>query len=152
MLRLCGKLHEGTIHMEEFARRVGADMGRFGERAREAERNHGMDLKALSHALRALMQIEELLTTGTIRFPLKRREELVAVKEGQIDRDEVESRILKYLDAVDALREAAPFLGVQDADFARQCLLSCYDLRPKGGENILTEGRKPAVRGRIRGY
>jgi hypothetical protein len=79
MLRLCGKLHEGSIRMEEFVRRVEADMGRFGERAREAERNQGLDLKALSHALRALMQIEELLTTGMICFPLKGREELIAL-------------------------------------------------------------------------
>jgi predicted nucleotidyltransferase len=131
MLRLCGKLHEGTIRVEEFARRVEADMGRFGERAREAERNRGMDLKALSHALRALMQMEELLTTGTIHFPLKGRGELISVKEGRIGRDEVESRILKYLAAVDALRETASFHGDPDADFARCCLMSCYNPPPK---------------------
>lgn len=128
MLALCGKLHEGTTRMGEFARRVEADMGRFGERAREAERSQGLDLKALSHALRALMQMEELLTTGKVCFPLRQSEELIAVKEGRLTRDDVESRILKRLDAVENLRETAPFRGIPDGAFARDCLLSCYGL------------------------
>ena len=130
MLYLCGKFHEGTLHMKEFARRVGAHMERFGERPREAERNNGLDLKALSHALRALIQMEELLTTGKVCFPLQRCEELISVKEGYVARDEVENRILKHLDTVSALRENAPFRGVPDAGFARSCLLSFY--KPPG--------------------
>ena len=116
--------------MEEFVQRIKVDMGRFSERVKEAERNRGLDLKALSHALRSLMQMEELLTTGKIRFPLRGREELIGVKEGKIDRERVESRILKYLDAVNTLRETAPFHGTPDKDFARLCLLSCYGLNP----------------------
>ena len=116
--------------MEEFVQRIKVDMGRFSERVKEAERNRGLDLKALSHALRSLMQMEELLTTGKIRFPLRGREELIGVKEGKIDRDRVESRILKYLDAVNTLRETAPFHGTPDKDFARLCLLYCYGLNP----------------------
>ena len=130
MLFLCGKFHEGTLHMKEFARRVNEHMERFGERTREAERNLGLDLKALSHALRALMQMEELLITGKVCFPLQKREELISVKEGHVARDDVENRILKYLDSVRALRENAPFRGVPDAEFARSCLLACY--KPPG--------------------
>ncbi|MDR1658765.1 MAG: nucleotidyltransferase domain-containing protein, partial [Desulfovibrio sp.] len=70
-LQLCGKLHMSTIRMGELTRRVEADMRRYGARAEEAERNEGLDFKALSHALRALDQMEELLQTGGIVFPLR---------------------------------------------------------------------------------
>jgi hypothetical protein len=126
-LQLCGKLHMGTIRMAELARRVEADMRRYGARAEEAERNEGLDFKALSHALRALDQMEELLQTGSIVFPLRTREELIAVKEGRYPWREVEPRILERLEAVDALRMHAPFTGTYDIVFAEACVLACYD-------------------------
>jgi predicted nucleotidyltransferase len=102
-------------------------MRRYGARAEEAERNEGLDFKALSHALRALDQMEELLQTGKIVFPLRGREELVAVKEGRYPWRDVEPRILERLAAVDALRENAPFAGAYDVAFAEACVLACYD-------------------------
>ena len=129
-LQLCGKLHMSTIRMEELTRRVEADMRRYGARAEEAERNQGLDFKALSHALRALDQMEELLQTGWITFPLRNRKELIAVKEGKYPWQEVEPRILERLAAVDALRIPAPFVGIYDAAFAEACVLACYEGEP----------------------
>jgi len=126
-LQLCGKLHMSTIRMEEMARRVEADMRRYGARAMDAERNQGVDFKALSHALRALDQMEELLQTGRIVFPLRSREELIAVKKGEYPWQEVEPRILERLEAVDALRGDTPFTGTYDIAFAESCVLACYD-------------------------
>jgi hypothetical protein len=88
--------------------------------------NEGLDFKALSHALRALGQMEELLQTSRIVFPLQGRKELLAVKEGGYTWREIESRILERLKAVDALQEHAPFVGVYDAAFAEACVLACY--------------------------
>ena len=128
-LQLCGKLHMSTIRMPEFIRRVEADMQRYGARAEEAERNEGLDFKALSHALRALEQMEELLQTGNIVFPLKNRAELLAVKEGKYTWSELEPRILQRIEIVDAMHAHAPFVGAYDGAFAEQCVLSCYDLK-----------------------
>jgi hypothetical protein len=126
-LQLCGKLHMASIRMKELVHRVEADMQRYGVRAEEAERNEGLDYKALSHALRALDQMEELLQTGRIVFPLQGRKELLAVKEGGYTWREIEARILERLKAVDALQKHAPFVGVYDAAFAEACVLGCYD-------------------------
>jgi predicted nucleotidyltransferase len=125
-LQLCGKLHMGTVRMPELIRRVEADMRRYGARAEKAERDEGLDFKALSHALRALDQMEELLQTGRIIFPLRSRKELITVKEGGHPWREVAPRILERLETVDALRENAPFAGTHDADFAESCVLACY--------------------------
>ena len=126
-LHLCGRLHMASIRMEEFARRVEADMKRYGARAEEAERNQGLDCKALSHALRALDQMEEFLQTGNIVFPLRTREHLISVKEGRYSWQELEPQILDRLAAVDALRTSAPFVGTHEVAFAEACVLACYD-------------------------
>ena len=129
-LHLCGKTHMGNIGMEEFARRVQADMQRDGARALEAEHNEGIDFKALSHAVRALYQMEELLLTGKIAFPLQQREELRDIKEGRSTWSELEPYIIERLARVDALREGAPHSGTYQPDFAKQCVLACYAQTP----------------------
>ena len=140
-LHLCGKMHMASVRTAEFVRRVESDMLKYGARAEEAERNQGLDFKALSHALRALDQMEELLQTGKIVFPLKNRDELVAVKNGASPWKEIEPRILSRLEAVDAMRENAPFAGSHDAAFAEDCVLACYGLAsPSVPERAATGG------------
>ncbi|WP_156908117.1 DNA polymerase beta superfamily protein [Desulfovibrio cuneatus] len=129
-LHLCGKTHMGSIGMEEFARRVQGDMQRDGARALEAEHNNGIDFKALSHAVRALYQVEELLLTGKIVFPLQQREELRAIKEGHSTWSQLEPYILERLAQVDTLRRTAPHSGTYQPDFAKQCVLACYGHTP----------------------
>ena len=125
-LQLSGKMHAGSIRMSEFARRVASDMRRYGARIEEAERNQGLDFKALSHALRALDQMEELLTTGRIEYPLRTRKELLAVKKGEFPWSALEAKILARLGEIDALRVKAPFAGTFDQDFAESRVLACY--------------------------
>jgi hypothetical protein len=126
-LRLCGKFHGENIRMTEFIRRVENDMKRYGARAEEAMRNQRLDFKALSHALRALMQMEELLQTGRVNFPLASREELISVKLGKHTWTELEPMILSRLKGVDELRDNAPFKGAFDSGFAQECVLACYE-------------------------
>ncbi|MDR1620996.1 MAG: nucleotidyltransferase domain-containing protein [Synergistaceae bacterium] len=141
-LYLCRKLHDGNTRMAEFKRRVEADMNRFGERAKEAEHNLGLDYKALSHALRALMQMEELLLTGCISFPLKGREELIAVKMGKIEWKEIENRLVAMMNHVETLQKKAPYAAIPDAKFAGSCVLSCYGLPIPRPSNSAFSGRK----------
>lgn len=42
---------------------------RYGQRAREAKNNNGIDFKALSHAMRCLIQGKQLMLTGEIKLP-----------------------------------------------------------------------------------
>ena len=42
----------------------------YGKRAEAAANNNGVDWKAISHCVRVLLQVEELLTTNKITFPL----------------------------------------------------------------------------------
>jgi hypothetical protein len=127
-IRLCGKFHSENIRMTEFIRRVEHDMRRYGARAQDAMRNQGLDFKALSHALRALMQMEELLQTGRIVFPLAGREELIAVKLGKYTWNELEPMIISRLEDVEAIRKNPQVRGTFDLNFAESCVLDCYHL------------------------
>jgi len=109
MLLVCGKYHPASLRMGEFFRRLEADMERFGHRALEAEKNQGIDWKALSHGLRAIFQREELLDTGRLRFPLARREELLAVKMGTRPWADIESDITEGLTRLTKLQQVSPF-------------------------------------------
>ncbi len=57
----------------------------YGHRAKQAAENKNIDWKAISHALRAAIQTREILTAGTITFPLKDAPYLLKVKSGRLD-------------------------------------------------------------------
>lgn len=127
-LSLCGKIHLGTIKMEEFRKRVARDLERYGKRAREAEKNQGLDFKALSHALRAIDQMEELLLNGKIVYPLASRERLLQVKKGEIAWKELEELILTRLAHAERLHESRSCLYQYDREYVEKFLLQCYAL------------------------
>lgn len=57
----------------------------YGRRAQSASENKNIDWKAVSHALRAAYQVREILTEGTITFPLRAADFLRQVKQGALD-------------------------------------------------------------------
>lgn len=57
----------------------------YGARAKQAMDNEGIDWKAMSHALRAGFQLKEIYETGDLVYPLKEREFLLQVKQGELD-------------------------------------------------------------------
>ena len=130
-LFLCNKLHQGSIRLVDFARRVQADLERYGARAEDAAQAGGADFKALSHALRAIYQMEALLSTGRIRFPLTQAEELKAIKAGQRSLEELGPYLQDKLVQVQRLQKATLAQGQTafDPDFARRFVLSCYERR-----------------------
>ena len=66
----------------------------YGERSRKAGEADGVDWKALSHAVRVIVEVEELLTDNFITFPLKNTEYIKSVKYGH---ESLES-VLKYIE------------------------------------------------------
>lgn len=127
-LVLCGKFHIGSTSILDFRNRVSHDMKQYEIHAHESKRKQGIDFKALSHALRALDQMEELLLTGKIKFPLANRERLKSVKMGNIPWTELESIILARLSDVDKLHERLAGKYAYNPAVAEKFLLSCYTI------------------------
>ncbi len=74
----------------------------YGERARAAMTNEGIDWKAVSHAVRVARQAIELLETGKITFPRPDADELLEIKQGKRPYSEVSVLLERLVEEVEA--------------------------------------------------
>lgn len=95
----------------------------FGARAIKAKEAGGVDYKAFSHALRAVVEVKELLTTGFITFPIKEedRKFLKDIKLGVYsDLKELSNLMDNAVDEAlllkekSSLQESVPFEVIRD--------------------------------------
>lgn len=73
----------------------------YGNRSLLAEKNEGIDWKALSHAVRVGQEAIELFKTGWITFPLVNADYILDIKLGNIPYNEVATVIENLLDEVE---------------------------------------------------
>lgn len=83
--QVCGKIMQETQTINYTLNILKKFYKEYGARARQAAENKGIDWKAVSHAVRAAIQIKELLTKKTITFPLSAAKLLLDIKNGQMD-------------------------------------------------------------------
>jgi hypothetical protein len=129
-LVVCGKVHQYTIKTTEFVSRVRCDYERYGERAKLAEANKGIDWKALSHAMRAIFQMEELIQTGKIVFPLISASASILknIKYGKLPFGLIENLIVDGIEGLDVLIKESKLVGKFDSEYVRQTVKSLYNL------------------------
>lgn len=90
----------------------------YGERAKLAEKNEGIDWKAVSHALRAAIQVSQLLSIGTITYPLRQAKLLTKVKLGEYDYITQVSPLLElYMDQCEKFSQLSNFPNQPDRKF-----------------------------------
>jgi predicted nucleotidyltransferase len=80
----------------------------YGQRAREAKNNNGVDFKALSHALRVCYQAQELLETGKITLPQADETKLQLIKDvkfGNIHYEKVAKILEQELETLEDLKK-----------------------------------------------
>ncbi|MBA7583379.1 hypothetical protein ES708_25322 [subsurface metagenome] len=82
---VCGKKVQETASLEYLHSVISKFYTSYGERARMAQANEGIDFKAVSHAIRAAYQTKEILINNTITYPLKEAKYLKLVKAGKLD-------------------------------------------------------------------
>lgn len=80
-----GRKFQLTLKVKEFKDNLKKIWDTYGERARMAKDNDGIDWKAVSHALRAGFQARAIYTEGEFSYPLKETDYLLDVKEGKRD-------------------------------------------------------------------
>lgn len=88
-----GRKYQMTLSFLEFRRLVLEIQKEYGDRARKAQENDGIDWKALSHALRGAYQLEEIYDTGDLQLPLKMKDRIKEVKLGKVPFLEVQQEL-----------------------------------------------------------
>ncbi len=83
--QICGKMFQETTAIGYMIPVLEKFHDEYGSRARSAAQNRDIDWKALSHALRAAIQVKQIITTNTITFPLEEAPFLMKVKDGKLD-------------------------------------------------------------------
>jgi len=91
-VEVLGKRFLGTVTVNYFSERITEMEEQFGNRAKASAK--GVDFKALSHAVRVISEIEELIDDEFISFPLKNRVYVTSIKEG----NELLEDVMEYID------------------------------------------------------
>ena len=97
-LEVCGKKYCLSWSVEKLKLAMETEINRYGERSNKGA-DKGIDSKSLSHALRVLLQLKEIVTTRDLHFPLKGAEYVKSVKLGEV------TDVMEVLDKIDTLYE-----------------------------------------------
>lgn len=146
LIEVCGKKMHVTSTVDEFKRMLSAMIDRYGERARMAEANSGIDWKAMSHAYRAACQVEELFTAGTITFPRPERDLLKRIKQGVMPFREVQELLEDSIDRVLKLREVSALPDTPDRLFWEEFIIEAVR------EHVLPGKMSPETSGYIKAH
>jgi predicted nucleotidyltransferase len=125
-LEVCGKKMPYTSSIKsarEIAERL---VDEYGQRALQAERNEGVDWKALSHAVRVGREALELFETGRITFPLPCAAEILAIKRGELTYVAVAETIDQLLVAVEVAASTSSLREEPDQAFIDDLVANAY--------------------------
>ena len=122
-----GKMYEDNVFVEYALERVVAAYNQYGARARQAEKNEGVDWKAVSHAFRAGYQLRSILAQGTFAYPLWETDYIKKVKAGQIDfKTEVSPQLEALVEEIESLVAVSTLPEKVDQKAWDKWLLSTY--------------------------
>ncbi len=127
--QVCGKKMQKTSKISYCIDMLEKFIDSYGHRALLAEKNEGIDWKALSHALRYGYQIKELFKTGDIIFPLKQRKFLTKVKKGGVNYKKVSMCLEGLMDHIEELSlkiDKDKFPDKCDTQFWRKIILDIH--------------------------
>lgn len=99
----------------------------YGDRARLAETNQGIDWKALSHAVRVGREALELLNNHSITFPLPYAAHILEIKQGKLPYQTVAEEIEQLLEAVEGAAEKSTLRDSPDRQFIDELVSEIHE-------------------------
>lgn len=120
-LTILGKSFICTMKMKEFLDKLISIKKQYGDRAESSSK--GIDYKSLSHAVRVILECEELIDTGHINFPLEYAPFIKSIKYNDgIDSEIVFDYLRQKLDLIEIKLESAEHLPNKISDSNKQTL------------------------------
>lgn len=86
-LEVCGKKYTQTWDIGLLMTAMEVEIAKYGNRTNTGS-DKGMDFKSLSHALRVLYQLKEIISKQTLTFPLIDAPSILEVKLGHMDNED----------------------------------------------------------------
>lgn len=96
---VCGSRYQLNADVSYLRIGLEAKLKRYGERTKKGSLSKG-DFKSISHSLRCLLQLEEIIETRDLIFPLVKRDEIMKVKMGKVSQEDCMSIITGTYDRV----------------------------------------------------
>ena len=99
-LYVCGVQHQFNLDLDKFIKRIEEKINKEYTSQRTKDAADGNDWKALSHAIRVLLEVKQLLEDGTITFPCIENRFLLRIKQGKISREVIDEFFNKELSEI----------------------------------------------------
>lgn len=120
-IEVLGKKFCGDVTCGYFEEKIIEQYDQFGNRTKASA--EGVDWKAMSHAVRVIIECEELLDTNFIKFPLQEFEYIKRIKEGKEDVEDVLDFIDRKLDIVNEKLAESELPERSNRDFMDETVL-----------------------------
>ena len=125
---ICGRKYQDTLTLEQLLVHAQGIYDEYGDRAKMAKLDLGVDWKAVSHALRASYQMLGILKDGDFDYPLPQTEFLLAVKTGQLNFvNEVQPELESVIQTIEKLAESSSLPNKVDRAYWDKWLLEVYN-------------------------
>ena len=124
-----GRKYQKNMKIKEFKGKIQKIWDEYGDRARKAEENDGIDWKALSHAYRGGVQLLEIYEKGDLIYPLKDANLIKDIKLGKIEFSTFQEMLEDVVSDVDKACVIARKNGMRDkvdVDFWNNFLYYVY--------------------------
>lgn len=144
-LQVCNRKLSLNISAKQAIQILKRIYGEYGQRAKLAEKNEGIDWKALMHAARVLFQGKELLNSGHITFPRPERDLLLKIRQGDIKYQYVAQMIENGLKELNEAALASPLSKEADRDYADNLVFNFHINLVK--EFISDQQKNPIAKG-----
>lgn len=124
-LEICGRVFQADSRSGWVTDVLKKFYASYGERAKLAELNQGIDWKAVSHAFRAGFQLKEIFETGDLKFPLEDKDFILKIKQGQLHykNDGIGEKLNNLICEVEELSSKSSFPEKADEAFWRKFVI-----------------------------
>ena len=112
-----GVKYDGRIKLSAFIEAIDSKIKDAGNRVRGAK--NGIDSKSTYHSFRLLDEMRELMETGELKFPLKNRDKLIKLKQGNNqfeNADDLYNELNRRIDELDAKLDLDKFPIITDKE------------------------------------
>ncbi len=124
---VCGRKYQDTMTLQQLKTHCEGIYDEYGDRAKLAKIDQGIDWKAVSHALRASYQMLGILEDGDFEYPLPQTKFLLEVKTGQLNFvNEVQPELDDLINRIEKLSEESNLPRQVDKEYWNNWLLDVY--------------------------